>query len=420
MTRSVPTISIALATFDGASFLRPQLASYLDQTSPPDELVVGDDGSSDDTVAILTEFAARAPFPVRIERNVRRLGFSANFLTIAHRCTSDVVAFSDQDNVWRPDKLARCGAVMARGTVALVQHQARIIGPDGRTRGGSFPDRGPSRIAPPGTMDPWTPGFGLTMVARRDLVDIAVRLVPTPSWDLDGTRMDFDEWIAFLARGLFDSAIVAEDLADYREHPRNVMGPPSGGAFDRVLARLRFGSADYGRHAALYADLQQFWLTTAADPSLPADRCEAAAARFAMLCAAARAAATARDPRANRVIQLWRMALLATKGTYARRAAGGLGSLAFGRDVLAAAAGLDGVSEGSPVPTEVLDRILEERTAGASFDAIAGGLHRSGIPSPRAGGWRAATIRDLAYLRRSQLDPTRHAPARPTAGSESR
>ena len=63
------SISIVLCTFNGARYLPAQLASYLNQDRLPDELVIGDDGSTDETESLIQEFARTAPFPVRFHRN---------------------------------------------------------------------------------------------------------------------------------------------------------------------------------------------------------------------------------------------------------------------------------------------------------------------------------------------------------------
>ncbi len=95
--------------------LEPQLASLLAQTRLPDELVACDDGSTDGTVSILEAFARRAPFPVRIERNDVRLRSTRNFEKAIGLCTGDLIATSDQDDVWLPEKLALCEAAIDRG-----------------------------------------------------------------------------------------------------------------------------------------------------------------------------------------------------------------------------------------------------------------------------------------------------------------
>lgn len=99
-------VSIAFCTYNGARFLGEQLASLARQTRLPDELIVCDDRSMDETVALLKVFAADAPFPVTIEINKERLGPAANFAKAAELCSGDVVLFCDQDDVWHDDKTA--------------------------------------------------------------------------------------------------------------------------------------------------------------------------------------------------------------------------------------------------------------------------------------------------------------------------
>jgi glycosyltransferase involved in cell wall biosynthesis len=103
----VGTVSIVLCTFNGARFLSRQLASYLNQDRIPDELVIGDDGSTDETESLIVEFAKSAPFPVYFHRNPERLGVGSNFDQSIQRCSGEFIALSDQDDEWRPDKLSR-------------------------------------------------------------------------------------------------------------------------------------------------------------------------------------------------------------------------------------------------------------------------------------------------------------------------
>lgn len=416
--RRAPTVSIALATYNGAAYLQTQLDSYLKQERLPDELVVGDDGSVDETMLILEAFAKRASFPVAVTRNPKRLGFSENFLSVVRRCRGDVVAFSDQDDVWHPNKLSRCVQLLAEHpSVRHINHRARVIDETGEPIGRSFPDFGSTRLVHPLGQDPWTPPYGLMTVVTREIVELAIRLPPPLSFDLDGHPMNHDEWMAFLARSLFDVLVVNEDLVDYRQHPSNVIGPPVGGPIERVVSRLRFGAGDYRRHAHLYGDFRRFWESVAEDPALDAAACRVAATRYGLMESAANAAAEARRRGRSRLRQVPAIAALAMRGLYRSRASGGLGTMAFARDILAAALGLDGEDE-STVPDAVLDRIVAEREAGRSFEAIAGDLHREGVRGPAGGRWRATNVSHLAYRRRSQLDAIRQQP--PTSGSESR
>ncbi len=102
------TLSIALCTYNGESYLLEQLQSILHQVRPPDELVVFDDASTDQTVGLLRDFAARQrTFPVRIHVNPRTVGPSMNFQQAIAACQGTIISLCDQDDVWLPDKLAR-------------------------------------------------------------------------------------------------------------------------------------------------------------------------------------------------------------------------------------------------------------------------------------------------------------------------
>ena len=98
--------SIAMATYNGARFVREQLDSFSAQTRLPDELVVTDDCSTDDTVRVVEEFARTAPFRVALHRNPANLGYVRNFEKALSMCTGDIIFLSDQDDVWFPEKLA--------------------------------------------------------------------------------------------------------------------------------------------------------------------------------------------------------------------------------------------------------------------------------------------------------------------------
>jgi glycosyltransferase involved in cell wall biosynthesis len=98
-------ISIAMASFNGARFIREQLESFSRQTRPPDEVVICDDGSTDCTAGIVAEFSAGAPFPVHFHRNAERLGYVRNFERAISLATGDVIFLSDQDDVWFEDKV---------------------------------------------------------------------------------------------------------------------------------------------------------------------------------------------------------------------------------------------------------------------------------------------------------------------------
>ena len=96
------TVSVVMATYNGAAFIDEQLRSLAAQTVLPSELVVSDDGSTDGTLVHVERFAEVAPFPVLVLRNTEPLGYGENFLRAARLATGDCIALCDQDDVWLP------------------------------------------------------------------------------------------------------------------------------------------------------------------------------------------------------------------------------------------------------------------------------------------------------------------------------
>jgi len=97
-------ISIALCTFNGEKYLAEQIESILTQTYTNFELVIVDDGSTDETNAISKAYADK---DARIKHfvNAHNLGFNKNFEKALSLTTGSFIAISDQDDIWEPNKL---------------------------------------------------------------------------------------------------------------------------------------------------------------------------------------------------------------------------------------------------------------------------------------------------------------------------
>lgn len=101
------TISVVIATFNGSAFLREQIESVLNQTLLPDEIIVCDDNSTDNTWTIIEEYIQKYPLLFRAFRNSERKGPHKNFKSAFNYTTSDLIAPCDQDDIWFPEKLER-------------------------------------------------------------------------------------------------------------------------------------------------------------------------------------------------------------------------------------------------------------------------------------------------------------------------
>ena len=98
-------ISVAMTTYNGEKYLREQLDSLYSQTRIPDEIIVTDDLSSDNTVKILEEYKKNKGLKYFI--NEKRLGVNKNFEKSIGLCSGNYISFCDQDDIWLPEKIEK-------------------------------------------------------------------------------------------------------------------------------------------------------------------------------------------------------------------------------------------------------------------------------------------------------------------------
>lgn len=220
----MPSISIALATYNGEKFLAAQLESLARQIALPSELVVTDDASVDRTCAIIGDFAATAPFPVKLHRNDARLGYRANFMRAVGLCGSELIAFCDQDDVWETEKLEVMERLFRDPDVLLAYHNAAVIGRDGRSLGHLYEDlSGEQRFAPLAP-HPWRLVPGYTQVFRRTLMEYSFLHPASIDAYWPAERLAHDQWYLFLASVLGCVVQVSRRLVRYRQHGANAFG----------------------------------------------------------------------------------------------------------------------------------------------------------------------------------------------------
>lgn len=99
-------ISICMATYNGEKYLKQQIDSILAQSSKEWELLIRDDGSHDNTVSIIKNYTGKYPDKIRmISDDARHLGSSMNFGRLLEYSNAEYIMFSDQDDVWLPNKI---------------------------------------------------------------------------------------------------------------------------------------------------------------------------------------------------------------------------------------------------------------------------------------------------------------------------
>ena len=109
-----PKISVVLAAYHGEKYIGEQLKSIFRQTRLPDEILIGDDSRNDATHQVVESLRDQYPGTLRYIRNPERLGFVKNFVHLAQKAEGDIIFFSDQDDVWHPEKIEILSDVLER------------------------------------------------------------------------------------------------------------------------------------------------------------------------------------------------------------------------------------------------------------------------------------------------------------------
>lgn len=263
MLRQMTTLkfSVVLCTYNGAAYLEEQLESLLAQTRRADEILIGDDGSTDASPGLLAAFAARAEacgILTRVVRQPRNLGFVGNFSEMMAQATGDVLFLCDQDDVWSPGKLAAMEArfVEDPGLVMLCS-DARLVDEHGE-------DLGPTLFQAL-ELEPWElsqlrEGRAFDVLLRRSMVTgatagfrrtLVARALPV------GRGWIHDEWLAVVAASIGRVDALEQPLIDYRQHARNQIGMRKRGLLDKwrdlVRPRREQFEAEVVRLSALQA-----------------------------------------------------------------------------------------------------------------------------------------------------------------------
>jgi hypothetical protein len=233
-------VAILLSTFNGERYLAEQLASFTEQTHTDWRLYWRDDGSSDGTAVVMAGFAAE---PGTAERCVvcpqggrlRATGSFLALLRVALRGSAAFFAFADQDDVWRPEKLAH--AVAALGALPADRPALYFCGR-------ALVD---ARLAPIGQVlaPRRPPGFpaALTQNLAPGCCIMLNRAAVESINAADGTWHDWWSYIVVSACG---GVVIAGNTPDilYRQHSRNLVGEPRGFR-SRAFAAIRRGQGPF-------------------------------------------------------------------------------------------------------------------------------------------------------------------------------
>ncbi|NOZ51523.1 MAG: glycosyltransferase family 2 protein [Gammaproteobacteria bacterium] len=209
-----PKVSVVLCTYNGEKYITQQIESILNQSIPPDELIISDDCSSDCTVDIVNDLANAYPATIRFIQCKKNIGFIKNFEKTISLAEGEVIFLSDHDDVWFEHKIEyMLQPFIDHKDIGLVYSDAVITNSELESIGHTLFGRRNSmkldkmRTAPMLIKDVGI--NGCTMAFRSVLKELVFPI---------GEGWGHEHWIAFIAYAIMAVMPVDKPLMYYRRH----------------------------------------------------------------------------------------------------------------------------------------------------------------------------------------------------------
>lgn len=212
-----PLISIVMAVYKpDRKWLREQLISLNDQTYPNLELLICDDCPNAPVEEdIFSELITKMPF--KLWRNETNLGSNKTFERLTTLANGEYIAYCDQDDVWRPDKLEKMQRTMERTGALLVYSDMNIIDGDGNKTADSIKSvyKHITFCSGDGLFPTLLINYAVTGCAMMIKTSVAVNAVPFAD------TLVHDHWLAINAAAVGRLEFMTERLIDHRQHGNN-------------------------------------------------------------------------------------------------------------------------------------------------------------------------------------------------------
>lgn len=227
-------ISVCLASYNGEKYIEEQIKSILCQLDKNDELIVSDDGSTDGTIGIVEGFRDER---IKLFHN-NKGNYTKNFQNALYQASGDYIFLSDQDDVWKPDKVETVMAAFESTDADFLVSNAELVTADkqtvldtafkaGKTRKGFWHNLAATSY------------IGACMAFRKEVLD---RVLPIPG---NTKYIAHDYWIACICERYYKTSLIEKPLILYRRHGDNT-SPAFGKSKLSLLERI------YKRFYALF------------------------------------------------------------------------------------------------------------------------------------------------------------------------
>lgn len=248
-SKNVKKVQILMSTYNGEEFIKEQLDSILAQTYPDVDILIRDDGSSDDTFLILKEYE-------EMHQNIKayqgeNIGVNKSFFELLKKSNADYIGFCDQDDYWLPEKIEKA-----------VEQLERMDGPALYCGAKTLVDENLEPLESQQSAH-LKPGFGnaviesicsgCTALMNKELADIIRERLPKD--------VIHHDWWCYMAATYLGSMYYDEEAyIYYRQHANNEVGA-SGSSIEMIKAKARDLKKRHGDLKKQLLDFKRFYHT---------------------------------------------------------------------------------------------------------------------------------------------------------------
>ena len=224
-------ISVALCTYNGEQYIEEQLRSILDQTVPVNEIIICDDRSTDRTTELIRGIIKKEKLAdqIKLYVNETNLGVTKNFEKALSLCKGNYIFLSDQDDVWKKDKVEKTIVLFRQKRKnLLVFSDAELVDSEGKKLGRSLWETTNPVLKKKYSVSDFTGArfiTGATVAIRKELLEYTL---PIPECWIH------DAWLAINASLFGEIGYIEEKLIMYRQHQNNVIGAKKRSIIEQV------------------------------------------------------------------------------------------------------------------------------------------------------------------------------------------
>lgn len=202
-------ISVCIATYNGEKYIKEQITSILSQLDNKDEIIVSDDGSTDNTINIIKSLHKNN---IHIIYNNHEHGYTPNFENAIYHAQGEYIFLSDQDDIWEKNKVITCMRYLKN--YDFVVSDAKIINSNGKIIKESFCNERKSKFGLINNLIRFS-FLGCCIAFKRTILKKAL---PFPH---NHKLCTHDNWLTLVSLMYYKGAFINEALIKYRRHQDN-------------------------------------------------------------------------------------------------------------------------------------------------------------------------------------------------------